>query len=89
MSVTTCCIILATGNTVSPVMIFPRVHFKAHMIQEALPGTLGLADISGWMTADLSVQVVQHFIHHTNSSKESRTLLPYDNLESARVSKEQ
>jgi hypothetical protein len=81
-SVTTCCIISATRNTVLLVLIFPKVHFKAHVIQEALPQTLGLANISGWMTSDLSIQIIRHFIHHTNSSKESQTLLLYNNHES-------
>jgi hypothetical protein len=49
-TVTTCCIISASGNTIPPVMVFPRVHFKQHMIKDAPPGTLVLAMSSGWMT---------------------------------------
>src|SRR5690606_38940393 len=30
--VSTCCIISAAGATVPPVMVFPRVHFKEHML---------------------------------------------------------
>lgn len=80
--VTTCCIISASGNTIPPAMVFPRVHFKDHMLRGALPGTLGLGNSSGWMTSDLFVKIMQHFIRHPNSSKETPTLLLYDNQES-------
>lgn len=80
--VTTCCIVSASGNTVPPVMVFPRVNFKYHMVVGAPTGTLGLANKSGWMTSDLFVEVIRHFIKHTASSKENPTLLIYDNHES-------
>ena len=80
--VTTCCIINALGSSIPPAMVFPRTHFKSHMISEAPPGTLGLANPSGWMTNELFVQVMKHFIKHTCSSKENPTLLIYDNHES-------
>lgn len=51
--VTTACIIAASGQYLPPVMIFPRVHFKSHMLNGAPPGTLGLATSSGWMNTDL------------------------------------
>lgn len=41
--VTTCAFISASGNTIPHVMVFPRVHFKDHMIAGAPLGTLGLA----------------------------------------------
>lgn len=79
---TTCYIISALGNALPPVIIFPRVHFKQHMIAGAPAGTLGLATQSGWMNSELFVQTMQHFITHTNSSKENPSLLIYDNHES-------
>lgn len=36
------------GNSVPPCMIFPRVHFKNHMVNGAPSETLGLANPSGW-----------------------------------------
>lgn len=80
--VTVCCIIGANGNCLPPAMVFPRVHFKPHMINDAPANTLGLATQSGWMTADLFVQVIRHFIKYTCSSKSNPTLLLYDNHES-------
>lgn len=81
-NVTTCCFISASGNFLPPVMIFPRVHFKPHMTQEAPTGTLGLANPSGWMTSVLFVDVIKHFIHHSKSSIQSPTLILCDNHES-------
>lgn len=52
------------------------------MLQGALPGTLGLANASGLMTAQLFLKVMEHFIKHTKSRKESPKLLLYDNHES-------
>jgi hypothetical protein len=46
--VTTCCFISAGGSFLPPAMIFPRKKFKRHMLNKAVPGTLGLAQKSGW-----------------------------------------
>ena len=62
--VTTCCFINALGNTIPPAMVFPCTHFKPHMIRDGPPGTLGLAAPSGWMNADLFIDVMKHFIQH-------------------------
>lgn len=80
--VTTCCFISASGNTIPPAIIFPRTHFKPHMLRNAPPGSLGLATPSGWMNSELFVEVMRHFISHTNTSLENPTLLLFDNHES-------
>lgn len=80
--VTTCCIISASGNSLPPAMVFPRKHFKIHMITGAPPGTLGLASTSGWMTSELFPSVMKHFISHSSSSKDNPSVLIYDNHES-------
>jgi hypothetical protein len=80
--VTTCVIISASGNSLPPAMVFPRVHFKQMMIAGAPPGTLGLAQKTGWMNGELFLKVMAHFIKHTQSSLENPTLLIYDNHES-------
>lgn len=79
--VTTCYIVNAMGHALPPVMIFPRVHFKQHMIAGAPTGTLGLANPSGWMNSELFVRTMEHFIKHTQSSKENPSLLIMDNYE--------
>lgn len=80
--VTVCCIINAYGHALPPVILFPRVHFKKHMINGAPPGTIGLACQSGWMNTDLFIETLKHFIKFTNSSKENPSLLIMDNHES-------
>ncbi|KAG5892410.1 hypothetical protein JTB14_003346 [Gonioctena quinquepunctata] len=45
-------------------------------------GALGLATSSGWMTSELFVGVIKHFIRHTCSSGKNPTLLIYDHVES-------
>lgn len=80
--VTTCCIVNAAGNFLPPVMIFPRVNFKQHMLNGAPTGSLGLATPSGWMNCELFVKTMEHFIKHSNSNKENPSLLIMDNHES-------
>ena len=80
--VTTCCIINALGHALPPVMVFPRTHFKQYMINEAPPGTLGLAQPAGWMTSVLFYDVIKHFVKYTNASNNNPALLILDNHES-------
>ncbi|XP_031337435.1 uncharacterized protein LOC116166570 [Photinus pyralis] len=40
------------GNSVPPMLIFPRKHFKAFMIANAPTGCIGSAHPSGWMTGE-------------------------------------
>lgn len=77
--VTICCCINAAGRSFPPAYIFPRVNFKEHMLHGAPPDSLGLAVQSGWMNVELFVQVLQHFIKQTKSSKENPNLLILDN----------
>lgn len=80
--VTTCCIIGASGIAMPPVMVFPRKNFKDYMCKGTPAGTLGLAAPTGWMNAELFVQVMQHFINHSNSSITNPSILVMDNHES-------
>ncbi|KAF2883719.1 hypothetical protein ILUMI_22447 [Ignelater luminosus] len=80
--VTICSIVSAAGTYLPPALVFPRKYFKAHMLVGAPAGSLGLANPSGWMTSDLFIQVLDHFIKFTNSCSENPTLLIYDNHES-------
>ena len=72
----------AQGTFIPPFLIFPRVHFKQHMIQGSPPGAVGVANPSGWITKDLFLEWMDHFIQQTNSSKDNPTLLLLDNHES-------
>lgn len=73
--VTACCTINAIGNSIPPFMVFPRVHFKQHMLFGAPTGVDGTAHPSGWMTAECFMSYTKHFICHARCSKESPVLL--------------
>ncbi|XP_060075659.1 uncharacterized protein LOC132555320 [Ylistrum balloti] len=72
----------AAGNSVPPFLVFPRVHFKQSMLYGAPPGTVGVANPSGWMTSENFTVYMQHFIKATKCSKERPVLLILDNHES-------
>lgn len=80
--VTVCCAVNALGNSVPPMMIFPRVHFREHFIAGAPPGTLGAAHPSGWMTSENFLMFVKHFVQHVHCTAENKVLLLLDNHES-------
>ena len=45
-NVTMCACVNATGNALPPAFVFPRVHFKAHMLKGAPTESLGLIGCS-------------------------------------------
>ncbi|XP_069673708.1 uncharacterized protein [Periplaneta americana] len=77
-----CCAINATGNTISPFYIFPRVNFKNFMLTGAPNGSDGSSHISGWMTGDNFLKFLDHFIKHTKCSSSQKVLLIMDNHDS-------
>ena len=60
--VTVCVAIKAIGNDVPHFLIFPRVNFKEWMTKGAPSGTVGAAHQTGWMTSDVFLQWLEHFI---------------------------
>ena len=78
-----CCAVSALGNSMPPLLIFPRVHFKRDIfLNGAPPGTVGAAYPSGWMTSDNFLVFLKHFVHHSNASKAAPVILLCDNHES-------
>ncbi|KAB0790215.1 hypothetical protein PPYR_15448, partial [Photinus pyralis] len=75
-------IITATGNALPPIYVFPRVHAKDHFVNGGPIGAVGLAHKSGWMTAELFMNVLKHIVHHLSPSKENPILLLIDNHKS-------
>ena len=78
-NVTMCACVNATGNALPPAFVFPRVHFKAHMLKGAPTGSLGLSCSSGWMNNDVFPEVLKHFIGHMAVSEQNPGLLILDN----------
>lgn len=80
--VTLACAVSATGNTVPPFFIFPRVRFKPHFLQDAPPGSDGSANPSGWMKEVHFIEYIRHFIKYSKASKENPLVLLLDNHDS-------
>lgn len=72
----------AIGNSVPPMLIFPRVNYKDHMLKGAPPGAIGAAAISGWSNEQLFLKFLNHLIKHVKPSTEDPILLIMDNHES-------
>jgi hypothetical protein len=51
----------ATGNTVPPFFIFPRVNVHAHFLNGVPAGSEGDANPTGWMKAEQFLKFVKHF----------------------------
>ncbi|XP_049845258.1 uncharacterized protein LOC126297988 [Schistocerca gregaria] len=80
--VTMVTIISASGTAVPPFLVFPRVHFKDHMLHNAPPGSGVGATASGWMNSELFLPVRLHFVKHESPTKEHPKLIILDNHES-------
>ncbi|GLV34029.1 hypothetical protein CBL_05049 [Carabus blaptoides fortunei] len=79
--VTFCGIIIANGNTIPPVYIFPRVCFKEAFLTGAADGSIGIASPGGWMTNEGFLEVIKHIKKFTHASKENPALILFDNLD--------
>lgn len=69
----------AAGQSIPPFYIFPRKNMQSTFMDNALPGAMGVANESGWMTAQEFVKYLAHFIKHSKASKDSPILLLLDN----------
>lgn len=77
--VTMACAGNAIGNTIPPMLIFPRVHFKSHFVRDGPTGCIGTANRTGWMHDADFIVYLKHFQLHNHSSPESKVLLILDN----------
>lgn len=69
----------ATGNSVPPFFVFPRVNFREHFIINGPTGCSGYAHPSGWMTENGFLKYMNHFVSHVRCSKEKPCLVLIDN----------
>nr|XP_047132505.1 MFS-type transporter clz9-like [Hydra vulgaris] len=80
--VTVCCASNAIGNSIPPLLVFPRVKFHDYMIKEGPPGCVGFANPSGWINSDIFIEWIKHFVRYSNCSHESPVLLLLDSHKS-------
>jgi hypothetical protein len=71
----------AVGNSLPPMLIFPRVHFKDRMLFGGPAGCIGAANPSGWSNEVTFIKFLDHFLNSVKSSKDDRVLLILDNHE--------
>lgn len=72
----------ASGNSIPPYFIFPRVNYRHHMVSQGPPGSVGGANPSGWMKADNFLDWCKHFVKYIRPSIERPALLLLDNHDS-------
>ena len=80
--VTMCAAISATGNTVPPMFVFPRVNYHEHFVRGCPTGCIGAAHKSGWMTSDNFTMFIKPFAEHAKPSQDRKVLLLLDNHDS-------
>lgn len=78
-TVTVLCTISAIGNSVPPLLVFPRVREQDYMTNGAPPGSKAVTNPSGWMSADNFELYLLHFIKFVKCSKDKKVLLILDN----------
>lgn len=82
INVTMIACINAVGNSIPPMFIFPRVHFKETIMMHGAPsGAKGTAIPSGWINSDIFLEWMKHFINHAKPSLDDKKLLILDNHE--------
>ena len=74
--------ISATGNTIPPLLMFPRARYQNHFITGAPTGSTGAAAKSGWVSEDIFVSYLEYFIQNVRCSLDKKVLLILDNHES-------
>lgn len=81
--ITMVAIIGAAGKAVPPFLIFPRVFFnESKMMRNCYESAAGGASTTGWINADLFLDVLKHFVAHENPNPQSPKLIILDNHES-------
>ena len=69
----------AAGGTIPPAYVFPLRKVNPRSMQNAFPGSLALANGSGWMDGENFYLYMKHLQHHVKSCKEDPFLLILDN----------
>lgn len=75
---TACCCVAANGHALPPFMIFPRHKFHSQLLQGYSAGVCGVASREGVIDDHLFLQVLQHFVDLTHTSRYRKTVLIVD-----------
>lgn len=77
-TVTIICAMNGAGNYVPPMMIFKRRRMNQLLLRGSPPGTVGAVSDNGWVTSDLFLQWLEHFIAFVKPTKEQKVILLVD-----------
>lgn len=78
-TVTVLCAVNASGNSVPPFFVFPRIREQDYMTEGAPVGSKAVTHQSGWMTAENFEVYLRHFIKFVKCSRDKMVLLVLDN----------
>lgn len=78
-NVTVVCGMNASGQFIPPFLLYPRKRMRPEFLNGTPPGTEGCCCESGWMTADIFLSYLKHFVKHVRPSATSPVLLFMDN----------
>ena len=73
--------ISATGNSISPAFIFPRVKYKDHFVRDKPTGYIGPSNKSGWINEEIFSMYLKHIVNYFSCKNGNRALLILDNHE--------
>lgn len=68
----------AAGRSMPPMFVFPGKNMQTVNMDNKPPGSIGVANDSGWMKEPEFATYMRHFIQHSHSSLESPNLLILD-----------
>jgi len=77
-TVTIICAMNGAGNYAPPKMIFKRRRMNQLLLRGSPPGTIGGVSDNGWVTSDLFLQWLEHFIAIAKPTKEQKVILLVD-----------
>lgn len=77
--VTLACAINASGNSIPPMFVFPRLRYTDIFVRCGPPDCIGAGNSSGWMTEKEFILFLGHFIKFVKPSEQEPVLLLLDN----------
>ncbi|XP_004205447.1 uncharacterized protein LOC101238624 [Hydra vulgaris] len=77
--VTVCCIVSTAGVTIPHVIVFPRKSFRNPQMRRLPEGFIGLANQSGWMNAEIFIDVLKHSVKFSRLTAAHKVLMIIDN----------
>jgi len=76
--VTTVCAFSAGGSYIPPMLIFKWKRMADLLLRGSPPGTIGACSDNGWITSELFLKWLQHFVQHAKSWVNERVILLLD-----------